>query len=259
MKHLTEEELILLYYGEPGGRPGAEEHVEHCSDCYERMLALQRLLNSVPAPEVPDPGPDFESRVWQRLEPALEEVKRPWWRRLPRAVWLDLPPKRVLAASAAAICLAVVAFFAGRTVPGTQPAREAATSESPVVLERVLVLAVGDHLERSQRMLAELVNSSEEDLPDLTYERARARELVQANRLFRQTAAREGNTGVASVLDDLERVLVEIAHAPEDISPQQLRELRRRIERQGILFQVRIVGDRLRKQQAAQPEAEETL
>jgi|HigsolmetaAR202D_1030399.scaffolds.fasta_scaffold14957_2 hypothetical protein len=259
MKHLTEEELILLYYGEPGGRPEAEEHLDRCSNCYERMLALQRLLNSFAAPEVPDPGPDFESRIWQRLEPMLEEVKRPWWRRLPRIVWLDLPPKRVLAASAAAICLAVVAFFAGRTVPNTEPTPQTAASESPVVLERVLVLAVGDHLERSQRMLAELVNSGEKDLPDLTYERARARELVQANRLFRQTAAREGDTSVASVLDDLERVLVEVAHAPEDISPRQLRELRRRIERQGILFQVRIVGDRLRRQQAAQHEAEETL
>jgi plasmid stabilization system protein ParE len=87
-----------------------------------------------------------------------------------------------------------------------------------------------------------LVEVAHADSPqDLSGERQRALDLVAANRLYRQTAERVGDTGTVAVLDQLERVLLELAHQPESATPADLRELRRQIESGGLLFKVRVV------------------
>ena len=78
-----------------------------------------------------------------------------------------------------------------------------------------------------------------------------AENLVEANRLYPQTAAAAGETGVANVLEDLERFLVEIAHSPDTITQQQLEEIQKRIEARGLLFKVRVVGSQIRDREAA--------
>jgi hypothetical protein len=56
---------------------------------------------------------------------------------------------------------------------------------------------------------------------------------------------------MASVLDDLERVLIEVARSPETVSSDEMEALRQRMEAQGILFKVRVVGSRVRARQRA--------
>ena len=51
-------------------------------------------------------------------------------------------------------------------------------------------------------------------------------DLKLRRRLYRQTARTTGDSAVASVLDDLERVLIEIAHSPSEVSSEQLDDLR---------------------------------
>ena len=86
-------------------------------------------------------------------------------------------------------------------------------------------------------------------------ERERAGDLVAENRLYRQTAARTGDARVTSVLDDLEPVLLEIAHGPDRLTPEEVENLRQRIEGDGILFKVRVAGStvRHREEKAAPP------
>lgn len=79
---------------------------------------------------------------------------------------------------------------------------------------------------------------------DISYEQETAEDLLESNRLYRQTAARNGDVATAGLLDDLERVLLEIAHSPAEVSARQLEELRRQIEDRGILFKVRVFGSR---------------
>ena len=76
-----------------------------------------------------------------------------------------------------------------------------------------------------------------------------------------ETAARAGDTRVSSVLDDLEPVLLEIAHGPDLLTPEQVESLRRRIEGDGILFKVRVAGStvRHREEKAAPPANQSTL
>jgi len=54
---------------------------------------------------------------------------------------------------------------------------------------------------------------------------------------------------MADVLDDLERVLIEIANGPSTISSARLDAIRRRIEDKGILFKIRVVGSQVEQRQ----------
>ncbi len=110
-------------------------------------------------------------------------------------------------------------------------------------------MAVGDHLERSQIALIELVNSPSGSTVDISGEQERARDLVTENRLYRQAALTTGEPGVASVLDDLERVLVEIANSPSRMTEDEFDQVRKRIEQQGIIFKVRVFGDSVRERE----------
>jgi hypothetical protein len=132
--------------------------------------------------------------------------------------------------------LLLCAFYLGRTM------QRPPASGGGAGAERILLVAVGDHLDRSQLVLAEIVNSNDpgKGKLDIRYEQKLAADLVDANRLYRATADSNGDRATSSLLDDLERVLVEIAHSPSDLSGPQFEELKRRIEDQNLLFKVRI-------------------
>lgn len=238
MKHLSEEQLVLYHYGEGPGGAAAEAHLAGCAPCRAQLESLRRVLAAVEAAPVPERGEGYGREVWARLQPRLAEP--------PPSRWAGfLSPRRwALAGSVAALVLA--AFLAGRFWP--RPATEAISLQ---VRERILLVAVGDHLERSEMVLIELVNAPGNGSVDISAEKRWAEELVGANRLYRQTAARAGEAGVASVLDDLERVLLEIANSPDKISSPELTELRQRIEAKGILFKVRVISSEVREREKA--------
>jgi hypothetical protein len=75
--------------------------------------------------------------------------------------------------------------------------------------------------------------------------------LLEENRMYRQTALQEGDAGLASVLDELERVLLDVAHSPEEVTPAQLEAIQKKIEARGILFKVRVVNKELQQRQEA--------
>ena len=62
---------------------------------------------------------------------------------------------------------------------------------------------MGEHLDRSQIVLAELVNATPGTF-DPGEERTRARELLSENRLLRQTATHTGDLSDAALLDELD-------------------------------------------------------
>ena len=102
------------------------------------------------------------------------------------------------------------------------------------------MVAVGDHLDRTEMILVELANTRAEGKVDISAERDFAQTLVNENRLYRQTAQRDKDPEIANVLDQVERVLIDIAHHPDSVSGKELEELQQRIESQGVLFKVRV-------------------
>ncbi len=251
MNHLSEEQLILHYYGEPGepGEAGdtgdtlaCEGHLDVCGDCRALYASLQRVLNVVDSLAVPERSAEYGAAVWQRIERAVGARRRPLW---------TLPGRwRWAVAAAACAALMAIAFVAGRFYPRqTRPAHMAAADAQ--TRERVLLVAVGDYLERSQMVLIELTNADPKGSLDISAEQERAGGLVTETRLYRQTAARTGDARITGVLDELERVLVDITHAPSNITQPQLEELRQRLEAEGILFKIRVLGANVREQEAA--------
>jgi hypothetical protein len=145
----------------------------------------------------------------------------------------------------------LAAFFAGRFYPvveggGSKPIT--AKNDAPGGPEGVLLVAVGDYLERSQMVLVELANANSHGPLDISAEQERAGGLVAETRLYRQTAAHTGDANIDNVLEELERVLVDITHEPSKISPQGLENLRQRLESAGILFKIRVLGSNVRNQ-----------
>jgi hypothetical protein len=231
--HPSEDDLVLDYYGESEDA-AVRDHVAGCADCAARRDAVARVLDAVDASgtaDVPDPGPDFGRRMWDRLRSEVMG-RRP--ARLRR--WAPL---------AAAAGLVLAAFLLGRW-SREHEVRQAQATAAPA-RERVLLVAVGDHLERSQMVLVELENASGNGVVDISMERQLAQTLLPDNRLYRQAAQYAGESGVASVLDELERLLVEVAASPDTVPRAEVEDLRRRMEEQGILFKLRVVGSEMRE------------
>jgi hypothetical protein len=114
---------------------------------------------------------------------------------------------------------------------------------------RLLVSDVADHLERSERMLTDIMNTSNPG--DISMEQGWAEDLLSTSRLYRQDAVEAGEQSIATILDDLERNLLEIVHSPSKISAADLEQLRRRIDAAALLFKVRVMSEQLRDREAA--------
>jgi hypothetical protein len=245
MKHMTEEELIAYREGVTEQRAVISEHLAGCEECRAELQRIEAVLAALDTLPVPDPGADYGRQVWKEIAPRLPEKPGRWWQ-----AWLE--PRR-LAAAGGVIALIIAAFVAGRFTNRGGPVDNAATKEQ--VRERILVVAVGEHLGHSERMLVELSNAAPNDPKqkevNISAEQRRAEDLLQENRLYRQTALQDGDAGLASVLDDLERVLLDVAHSPDEVTPAQLEAIQKKIEARGILFKVRVVNKELQQRQDA--------
>lgn len=243
MKHLTEEELIAYREGEPTQREAIAEHLTSCTACRAELEHIEEVLRALDHLPVPERGPEYGRMVWQQIASRLPEKAGRGWR-----AWFE--PRRWVAIGAMA-AIVIAAFVAGRWTKKPEPGAPAANVAQ--VRQRVLILAVGEHLGKSEMVLMELANAEPKDSGqkeiDISAEQKRAEDLLDANRLYRETALHDGDPALASVLDDLERVLLDVAHSPDELTPAKLESLQKRIEAHGILFKVRVVGQELQEKQ----------
>jgi hypothetical protein len=246
MQHLTDDDLVLHYYGEldVAAETQAATHLSSCESCHRSYVKLQRVMAAIDAMPVPSLGGEYERIVWARLEPALAP-RRGW------LSWLVLSPVH-LAWAAAVIVLVAGAFFAGRMMPHDHAA-ESRTVTADQAREGILLVDVGEHLDRSQTMLVELVNADARDAAvDLTTEREYAEDLLAANRLYRQSAAQTGDIALSHLLDELERLLVEFAASPDQLPAADLERVQQRIAAKDLLFKVRVVSSAIKARQKEQ-------
>ena len=240
-RHLTDEELLLDFYGEGAAadRTRVRTHLEQCEQCRALDRELRAVLTAVDTAPISEPPTSFEREMWARIEPLLP-VQHTW-----RTRWTAMMPRLAVAASVGILMAA--AFTAGRVWERPRTGTEANVVEDRALNERLLRTEVEDHLERSQRMLVELVNADYEIGAAATGDQARAADLVAAGRLYRRSAEQLGDAEIGRLLEDLERVLVEVANGPDDIGPAELTRLRQRIDDQDLVFRVRVVAREMRE------------
>jgi hypothetical protein len=246
MNHLTQEEIVMAYYGEPCA------HLDACEECRAELGRIAQLLDRVTAPEVPEPDEDYEQRVWQRLNWRLRGEKK----RARRTEWLRW------GAVAAVVVIAFVAGLLWRRDNRTAHQMAGTQTENPIrpvkdqpstqqQRDRILLIVVNEHFDESERILVELSNLKPEEGNDIEPERARAEALLASNRLYRQTAEGRGEENVATLLDDLEPVLLQIAHAPSQVSEKELRSIQKRVEAKGLVLKLRVVRASVRAKSSA--------
>jgi hypothetical protein len=246
MTHLAEEDMVMHYYGEADDLRLAGEHLAECEECRRAFDELSMTLQAMAAIEVPERDASYGARVWAQIQPRLEaeQERRTWRRALPAMVtW-----PRLATAGALAVLL-VAAYVAGRSSVPPPPEAQRAEVPSDAARERVLLAAVSSHLDRSRVVLTEIAHRNGGGAADISPEQATAADLAADNRLYRQAAARNGDAAVASVLEDLERVLVEIASSPSPASHDDLARWREQIQTKGLLFKVTVMGSRVRERQ----------
>jgi hypothetical protein len=227
MTHLSEEDLILIYYGEPGVSGEAQAHLAECGHCKAAADSLAQTLNLCNEWSVPEPDAGFERRVWK-------SGLRHW--SMPRA-WIGL-------AAAAVVLIGV--FLLGRQSSAPQPFIMAGLSNQ--ARERILEISLADHLDRAGMLLTEISNTGDAGSLDFASERGRAQDLVEEGRLMRQTLAQHGENATLMFLDDVQRIMTEIANVPDSVSARDVKDLQERIGSGSLLFKVRIIESNLRTQ-----------
>ncbi len=250
MTHYTEDDLILYYYGEGRRHADIKRHLDACGSCATAYRQIAGTLSLVTTPEAPERDERYGLEVWQRIRHQLPEQDRTWWPAWPR--W----DRVVFAGAAAALCVVIVAaFVAGRLWPRQDLARTStvATDTANDAGTRVRMAAISDHLERSERVLLDVMNASGARGAHIDVSDAQtwAADLIDDNRLYREAASRAGDTMIADVLDDLERNLLEIVHGPSTLTPAQLEQVRVRLDAAALLFKVRVLHDELRERETA--------
>jgi hypothetical protein len=246
MNHPSEQDLVLYFYGDSPKTAAMERHLADCSACAVEFTKLRATLSAIEFP-VPERASDYETQLWSTLRPRLEQVDAP-----KRSFWTSALQPRRWATAGALAAIIIAAFLAGRYI---QHGQNGAKGTGPQIVDRtlpksgsdhVLMVAVGDHLDRTEMILVELENTRAEGKIDISAERDVAQSLVNENRLYRQTAQQSKDPELAGVLDQVERVLIDIAHHPDSVSGKELEELQQRIDAQGVLFKVRIIDSKVK-------------
>ena len=237
MKHLREEELVELYYGE--GEGAALAHVKACRECAAQYAELSRSLDAMNSAQVPKRDAQYGEQVWQALEPRLipyEKKARGWfgW-----AQW-----KTATVALGCAMLLAA-AFVGGRYWERvTTKTNNTAGNKNPqTTTQPTVVVVLTDHLDRTERLLVALEHADSQDHEGNAQLQSEARELLVSNRLYRTTATHAKDPALAGALDRLEGVLAEIANNP-NLTAEDLQRVRGEMNTQGILFEIRVLRTR---------------
>ena len=147
--------------------------------------------------------------------------------------------------------MVIAAFLGGRAWQRSETPTVAtvANPEHPENgTNQILLASVADHLDRSERVLTDIMNARRRDI---SVEQRWAEDLLDASRLYRQDAVDAGENSVASVLDEIERNLMDVVNSPSKISAADLEQIRRRIDAASLLFKVRVMSDELRKREDA--------
>jgi len=247
MNHLTHEDFVLSYYGEPDLGDERRVHLETCAQCRAELASLSAVLDRVTPAEVPDPADDYEARVWDRVQWRLRGERkhtRNAWR-----TWAAVAAMVILAFAGGLLWnrrtneprqIATTTTTTNNTTTQAQPVAQTAVQQQES-RDRVLLVIVGEHFDESERMLVELTNLTPKGTTDISTERARAQELLDGNRIYRTSAEGRGAGDVATLLDELEPVLLQLAHAPSRVSAEELRAIQKRVEAKGLVFKLRVV------------------
>ncbi len=209
MKTISDEQLILLYYGEHDD-PDLAEQVAKDAELTARMNALVSDLNCLSNSYHPKPLTSSErDDMWTAASSALP--KQPGL--LTRLLEQINTPRLSFASLAGIVLVAMVAYLAGNQMQPTD-APVQVTQIPQIDGDKVQQLYLNTHLASSEMLLTALGN--DEAIEDALW----VEEMLARNRLYRIQALRAGNMRLANLLAELEPVLIEMTNSPPGEQPE---------------------------------------
>jgi hypothetical protein len=247
MNKITDEDLVLLFYGEHED-PRLAAKVAQSEELSTRFDNLCAELELADAYHPPHRGSDYGSDVWQRISPHLGTEDSPFAGRA--RTWLAslAQPRFSLVGALSIVLVAVLAFTLGRN--GSQEnhnqplnfANGTAVALAGIDSDRLLSHSVSGHLEQVNLVLTQFANSAETS----NSEAALALDMLVSNRLYRQAAHSQGNLKLAGFLAELEPLLIELAYEAQSGSPATRERMQKEV-RDSLLFRVRVMNKQLNK------------
>ncbi len=212
--HLSEEQLVDLYYN---ALPEASAHLANCRECRESFHELKQTLDAFTNLPIPEPPPF----TWR--EPWLAKWKSRW---------------QILVFTPALAAALFASFYLGRATRVPKPPAPLSAQLAESGRERILVVTLGNHLERSQMVLLELANGDRASFPAA---QERARNLIGETRLYRQTAVYRGDRNYSELLEELDRLLTAVANGQSQSSTPHAEQIEQ------LLFKIRVTDSNIEK------------
>ena len=226
MKPVSDGDLLLFHYRdglEAARNLEIEDALFYDAGLRLRLAALRETLSqTADAWPHSEPGADFESRLWARVQPALPvRAARPSLAERLRQ-WIE--PLRPAPLAFAGLLLATlgIGYFLGQSAVVTPTANPRFLAED--ASGRVLNAYLGAHLQQTERALLVAANSPQ----DADAARELAATLLESHRLYASAADRAGKPALAQFLRELEPVLIELANEEGAIAPALGEEIRSR-------------------------------
>lgn len=236
MKHLTEEEVVALYYAEDESTAEADIHLKDCRQCGQAYEELSRLLSNLHAPAVPPRSSNYGAQIWQSIQGSVQPYRPERKRALFR--WPQF------AYAAACLLFLAGAFWAGRLWEHNHSNPRIAGGDQQTK-ERVVLFVLDNHLDRSERLLVQLNHAGSEGNTVGFPLQAEARQLLSDNQLYRLSASQANDPLLNAALDHLERVLLEVANSGDELSSRDIANIQHEMNTPGLLFQIRVLRARV--------------
>ena len=245
MKHITDDDLTLLFYGEHEA-PGLAAMVAESVELSARFEALCSELKLADHFVPPVRGEDYGAEVWQsissRLTPAQATTRnglRSWIAGIGQ-------PRFSLAGALSIALVAVLAFMLGRQ--DSRPADVDAAGQNAVLSslaagmdpQRLMNTSVSGHLEQVNIVFTQFANAPDSHVA----EGERVTGMLVANRIYRQAAKARGDERLAAFLAELEPLLIELAHEAYRNSPATRQRMQSEV-RNDLLLRVRLMNQQL--------------
>lgn len=242
MSNVTNEDLVLLYYGEHED-PGLAATVAASQELSARFEALGTELGAIDHFTPPERSDDYGADLWMKLSPRLAAAEKQspgFWKTFGQSL---ARPRLSLTGAFSLVAVVALAFLLGRESSQPNPiAPEVMMSSalSGADSGRLLTSSVSGHLEQVNLMLTEFAHMPESD----GGEAERATDMLVANRLYRKAAQARGDSMLAKFLGELEPMLIELAYEAHRASPATRDRMQKEV-RDNLLFKVRLISQQL--------------
>lgn len=248
-KHVTQ----LLYEYAIGELTGAqlrevEGHLSVCSACAADLSAVRAAISQIPRNEGP-PSERQEPAFWTALANEIDarlssgSVRhQSMLDRVHTTVSVFLTANRgyLLAGCGA---LAAIAIAVALLLPGPsrveEPESPVLALQSPAIVPGPTAHLMNEYLKKSKVLLVGLSNHRDEgnEREDLSIERGRSRQLVHEARLLKQQPL---DVRSAKLVDDLERIQIELANLDESRAASDVEPIIAGIRQENLLFKIRM-------------------